>query len=193
MKGRESGMPDESMWAMFFEPQLILKKLGLRSESGDVVEFGSGYGTFTIPAARIVRGMVHALDIEPEMLAITQTKAEAAGLNNVRLYQRDFIADGSGLQDASVDFAMLFNILHVEEPLQLLREAYRILAPGGNVGIIHWNYDPKTPRGPSMDIRPRPAQCIEWIEAAGFSVPQNMPMDFPPYHYGLVGMKSAMR
>jgi ubiquinone/menaquinone biosynthesis C-methylase UbiE len=53
-----------------------------------------------------------------------------------------------------VDYAMLFNILHAEQPERLLREARRILAPHGLLGIIHWNYDPSTPRGPSMEIRP---------------------------------------
>jgi hypothetical protein len=37
-----------------------------------------------------------------------------------------------------------------------------ILAGGGHVAVIHWNYDPQTPRGPPMAIRPRPE-----IAAAG--------------------------
>ena len=36
--------------------------LGLRPDAGDVVDFGCGYGTFAIPAARIVTGTVFALD-----------------------------------------------------------------------------------------------------------------------------------
>lgn len=30
------------------------------------------------------------------------------------------------------------------------------LLPDGRLGIMHWNHDPATPRGPSMTIRPRP-------------------------------------
>ena len=45
----------------------------------DVVDFG-GYGTFTIPAARIVRGKIFASDIEPEMIKIIEKKAK---LNNI--------------------------------------------------------------------------------------------------------------
>ena len=51
MKTRESGMPDESMWDSFFDPPTVLAKLGLTDECRDVVDFGCGYGTFTIPAA----------------------------------------------------------------------------------------------------------------------------------------------
>jgi len=102
-----------------------------------MVDFGCGYGTFTIPAAKITSGTVHALDIDAEMVAITKRKSEAAGLGNVRTYVRDFVADGTGLPDASVQYVMLFNILHAECPEALLREAYRILAPGNKLGIIH--------------------------------------------------------
>ena len=194
MKTRESGMPEESVWVTFFTPEEVLHKLGLPF-SGDVVDFGCGYGTFTISAAKITSGTVRALDIDPEMVAITEQKAEAAGLGNVRTCVRDFVADGTGLPDASVQYVMLFNILHAERPDALLREAYRILAAGGKLGIIHWNYDPATPRGPAMDIRPRPEQCREWAESVGFSLLAPGIIDLPPYHYGMalerIGAMSA--
>ena len=56
MKARESGMPDESIVDGFFDPVTVLRKLRLSETSGDVVDFGSGFGTFTIPAARITSG-----------------------------------------------------------------------------------------------------------------------------------------
>lgn len=34
---------------------------------------------------------------------------------------------------------------------------------------MHWRSDILTPRGPSLDIRPRPEQCQAWLCAAGFS------------------------
>ncbi len=183
MKTRESGMPEEEMWATFFTPEEVLRKLGLPT-SGDVVDFGCGYGTVTILAAQITTGMVHALDIDLDM--IVATKAKAVGLRNVLVSLRDFVAEGSGLADESVDYVMLFNILHAECPGELLREAYRILVPGGKVGITHWNYDPTTPRGPSMDIRPRPQQCRDWAIPAGFRLLDPGIIDLPPYHYGMV-------
>lgn len=185
MKTRESGMPDEEMWAGFFDPPAVLEVLGLAPGCRDVVEFGCGYGTFTIPAACIVRGSVFALDIEPEMIETTRIKAQAAGLSNIVVSQRDFINEGSGLPDASVGYAMLFNILHCEAPAVLLHEARRVLRPGGRLGIIHWNYDSTTPRGPSMSIRPRPEQCQDWAAQAGFSLRPPGIVDLPPYHYGM--------
>jgi SAM-dependent methyltransferase len=186
MKTRESGMPEESMWEGFFDPPAVLRMLQLSGSCRDIVDFGCGYGTFTIPAARTVAGVVYALDIEPEMIAATQAKAAAAGLGNVRTVLRDFVAKGTGLPDACVDYAMLLNILHAECPELLLREAYRVLKPGGKLAIVHWNYDPTTPRGPSMDIRPRPEQCRRWAEDAGFCLLPPGLIDLPPYHYGMV-------
>ncbi len=188
MKTRESGMPDEERWKSFFDPEIILNELGLDQSCRVAVDIGSGYGTFTIPAARRVSRKVYAVDIDPQMVKICQSKVELAGLQNVICIQRDFVTHGTGLPDNLADFVMLFNILHAEDPIALLEEAYRILVPGGKVGIIHWNYDPSTPRGPSMDIRPRPEQCQAWIQAAGFRLTRPL-ISLPPYHYGMVGQK----
>lgn len=186
MKTRESGMPDEATWSAFFDAEDILVKLGLTPADVDVVDFGCGYGTFTIPAARITRGVVYALDIEAAMVEATTTAAEEAGLGNVRAEQRDFFAEGTGLPTGSVDYMMLFNILHCEQPDVLLHEAWRVLSPGGRLGIMHWNPDWNTPRGPSMNIRPRPEQCRAWAEQSGFELRGPERVDLPPYHYGLM-------
>lgn len=190
MKVRDSGMPEEQLWATFFDANRILTQLQFDDPAADVVEFGCGYGTFTLAAAARTHGTVFALDLEPEMLATTEHKAAAAGLNNVRTLLRDFVADGTGLPDNSVGYAMLFNILHTENPVGLLREAFRVLRPGGKVGVIHWNYDSSTPRGPDLNIRPRPGQCQAWTRAAGFALVLPL-ISLPPYHYGLVGKKTA--
>ena len=137
-------------------------------------------------AARKNKGMIYALDINAEMILMVQKTATAAGMGNVLAIQRDFLAEGTGLPDRSCDYAMLFNILHADEPLKILSEAKRILTAEGKVGVIHWNYDSTTPRGPSMEIRPRPEQCQQWIKTADFELVKPL-IDFPPYHYGILG------
>lgn len=191
VKIRDSGMPEQEMWKKFFNPEGILATLGLTNRVIDVAEFGCGYGTFTIPAGKIISGKIYAFDIEPDMIRITNEEAKKQGLNNVKTASRDFMAEGSGLPDKSVDYVMLFNILHLENPKDLLSEAKRILKSGGRLAIIHWNYDPSTPRGPSMEIRPRPEQCIEWAEAMGFKFVSRH--DLRPYHYGIVLTKGELK
>ena len=191
MKIRESGMPEREMWEDFFDPIKTLATLGISSQTGDVAEFGCGYGTFTIPVAKVIKGKVYALDIESDMIRVTNEEAKKHGLSNVQTMMRDFMAEGSGLPDRSMDYVMLFNILHLEKPMVLINEAKRILRAGGKLGIIHWNYDPNTPRGPSMDIRPKPEDCIRWAESAGFT--GAVRYDLKPYHYGIVFTKGASK
>jgi SAM-dependent methyltransferase len=82
-KGRDSGMPAVEQWESDFEVAAVLDSLGCRDVRGDAVEFGCGYGTFTIPLARRTRGRVFALDIDPLMLAATAARTLPAGLKNI--------------------------------------------------------------------------------------------------------------
>jgi ubiquinone/menaquinone biosynthesis C-methylase UbiE len=190
VKVRESDMPAEELWESFFKPLDILRTLEVNTTVVDAVEFGCGHGTFTIPAAKIISGTLYAIDIVSDRISRVRERAEAEGLTNIVLMLRDFIAEGSGLGDSSVDYVMLFNILHDEDPKRILDESYRILKPGGKVGVIHWNYDSSTPRGPPMEIRPTPEQCRDWALSAGFL--HLSTHDLRPYHYGLLFRKGEM-
>ena len=187
MKIRESGMPAQDMWETFFDPHAILITLGMSAQTGDVAEFGCGYGTFTLAAAKIIKGTIFALDIEPDLIRMVEEKAGQQAIHNIKPLFRDFMAGGSGLPGESVNYVMLFNILHLENPLSLLSEAWRILKKGGLAGIIHWNHDPSTPRGPSLAIRPKPEDCIQWAKSVGFQDPSLY--DLKPYHYGITLVK----
>ncbi len=186
MRTRESGMPDQATWEGFFRPDRMLERLDLTARCADVVDFGCGYGTFTLAAARVVSGLVHAIDIDPQMVESTRRRSTAEGRKNVVVEQRDVLETGTGLPAESIDYAMMFNNLHAEEPLPLLAEARRVLRPGGLLGIVHWRYDHATPRGPSMSIRLTSAQCQALAEQAGFAVRPPGVIDLPPFHFGLV-------
>lgn len=179
-------MPAAEQWESYFDAAGILESLGCRRVRGDAVEFGCGYGTFTLPAAQRVFGTVYALDIDPLMVAATAARVSQAGLNNVMVEQRDFIASGCGREPQSAHFVLLFNILHIEDPVGLLKEAYRILHPAGLIGVIHWRYEVPTPRGPALSIRPRPEQCRAWAEEAGLRWVRDQALPGSPWHWGMV-------
>ena len=138
MKARESGMPPEGTWNAFFKPAEALATLGIDRGVKDVADFGCGYGTFAIPAAKAVSGTVYAIDFEEEMTSATAKKAAENGMHNVKALRSDLLTEGSGLPKNSVDFVLLFNILHAERPETLLNEAHRILRPKGRIAIMHW-------------------------------------------------------
>jgi SAM-dependent methyltransferase len=185
MKLRESGMPEESYWETLFDVELILDRMGIDERLTNIIEMGCGYGTFTLPVARRVSGCVTTFDIEGAMIERTRERAAAAGVSNVLYIVHDVFKEGFGGKAGSKDACLLFNILHCEEPLRLLREAARVVRPEGFVHIIHWRCDPATPRGPSMDIRPRPEQIVEWGERAGLRTEPEPILDLPPWHYGI--------
>jgi len=186
MKTRDSGMPAEDHWSTFFAPEALLARLGLDRARGPIVDVGCGYGTFTLPIARLTGQAVIGLDIEADLIERLEERARRDGLARVRGFVRDVAANGIGEADGSADIVLLFNLLHCEDPLGLLREARRVLMPGGRVGIIHWRSDIVTPRGPAAAIRPRPEAVATWLAQTGFAlaVPATV---LEPYHYGLVG------
>lgn len=187
MKFRESGMPQEEMWDTFFDPESILTKLGLRHDSDLVLDVGCGYGTFLIPASNLIRGKIIGLDIDSEMLSICKQKIKTSNAGTIELQQRDIFSDGLGLENETADCVFLFNLLHCEEPAKLLRDTYKVLKKNGQLFVIHWIYDESTPRGPSMDIRPKPNQIVDWATAEGFLF--NKIVNVEKYHYGLVFVK----
>jgi SAM-dependent methyltransferase len=181
-------MPGESYWSTFFDPEAVLRALGLDSARGRVIDVGCGYGTFTLPAARLTSQDVLAVDIEQGLAEEVAARARAQGIARVYAVTRDVAADGLGEPDSSADIVLLFNLLHCEDPAHLLREARRVLAPGGRLGAIHWRSDVPTPRGPDLAIRPRPEDIKRWLVEACYAV-EVEPMILPPFHFGLVGRK----
>ncbi len=177
-------MPPQDYWETLFDVPGILDAFGFGPETGDVAELGCGYGTFTLPLARRIGGTVHTLDIEADLVAISRQRATAAGLTNVKAVTRDVLIDGFGPPAGSCDAALLFNILHAEQPVALLRAARDVVRPGGLVAVIHWRSDLATPRGPALDIRPRPEQIAVWATRSGLG-PDGDAFLLPPWHFGL--------
>ena len=178
-------MPSEDIWSDFFNVELILSELYINSKINDLVEIGCGYGTFTIPSSKKIKGNLYAFDIEMEMLDIVKQKLKNEHIEIVILEQRDILIQTTGFSDNSIDYVMLFNILHHDSPIDFFIEAYRILKPKGKVGILHWRSDIATPRGPDLSIRPKPDQVLQWIDKSKFKI-EKEPVVIETYHYGLV-------
>lgn len=172
MRIRDSGMPDEVYWETLFDVPLTISRFDI-GQYHDVAELGCGYGTFSIPVAEAISGTLSTFDIDSMMLERTR---ERAGSLNVVCEQRDVVESGFGVE---VDAVLLFNILHCEQPEQLLSHA---AAAAPEVLVTHWQHG-ETPRGPSLEIRPRPEQIAAWAAKAGLKAGNII--DLPPWHYGL--------
>ncbi len=191
MKVRQSSMPDSDYWNSFFDAPCIIEKLFSTTLPGNTVEFGCGYGTFTIPASLHTQQTLYAFDIESSAVQSVTELAHQQHITNIQLQQQDFIQDGTGLADESVTHIMIYNLLHLENPGALLQQAYQLLKPKGALSIMHWRSDIETPRGPSLEIRPTPVQCQNWLKTTGFHSIQKIDIeDYAPYHFSYIAIKT---
>lgn len=180
-------MPEVSYWESLFDIELILSEMQINSSVACLIEVGSGYGTFTIPAAKLISGQIYAYDIEEEMNIFLYRRLLDEQISNVIVAKKDVLEDDIDVASNTADYIMLFNIMHYEKPLELLQKSYSLLASGGKVGIIHWRSDIETPRGPDVSIRPKPQDIRDLLDQNQFTVVEEMVLN--PYHYGIIGQK----
>lgn len=117
-------------------PENILTESKLGS-SNDVLDLGAGTGYFTVPAAKMTKGTVYALDIEPQMLDFLKNRVQEEQLTNVEFIQG--VIEEIPMDNEKVDFVIASFVLHEVEPLSKgLDEILRVMKPGGSCLCIEW-------------------------------------------------------
>ena len=117
------------------------------------MDLGAGPGFFTLPAARLVGagGHVYAVDVEPSMLDLCRRRAEEARLTGIETVHS--AETQIPLPDATADRVLIAFVLHeADDVAALLREAARLLRPGGEIAVAEWRKAEGTP-GPPLDHR----------------------------------------
>jgi ArsR family transcriptional regulator len=101
---------------------------------GRYADLGVGDGMLTLMLAQIA-DVVTAVDISPEMLNQLVTRAKKQGLANVETVEAEI--EDLPLPDASHDVVVMSQALHhAHEPVAALKEARRVLVPGGRLLLI---------------------------------------------------------
>jgi ubiquinone/menaquinone biosynthesis C-methylase UbiE len=101
-----------------------------------VLDLGSGGGIDVLLSARRVgpTGKAYGLDMTPDMISLARRNAREAGVDNVEFIRGEI--ESIPLAPASVDVVIsncVINLSH--DKAKVLREAYRVLRPGGRFAV----------------------------------------------------------
>ncbi|WP_031497692.1 metalloregulator ArsR/SmtB family transcription factor [Bryobacter aggregatus] len=102
-----------------------------------IVDVGAGEGTISLLLAQRAERVV-AIDNSEQMIAYGQEAAAKAGVKNLEYRLGDL--EEIPLEDGSMDLAVFSQSLHhAIHPHAALKEAYRVLRPGGKLMILDLN------------------------------------------------------
>ena len=171
-------------------PAEIYQHLGLE-EGMKVADLGcGGSGLFTITAAKFVgrNGIIFAVDILKSVLKEVSKKARLEGINNIKIVWANLETYGAvRIDDNELNMAFLVNVLfQSKEHKSIIKEAVRIIKPGGKLLIVDWGKG-SAPFGPSAIDRVESDKIKNIAQSANLKLIDEF--DAGNYHYGLIFKK----
>ena len=153
-----------------------------------VCDMGCGNGFYTLQLARLVgpKGLVYAVDIQPEMLQMLARNAAEAGLTNIRPVLGTPI--DPRLPKASIDMMLCVDVYHeFSHPEAMLATIRESLAPEGQLVLVEFRgEDPAVPIKPLHKMTKQ--QVRAELEPAGFEMVREFDR-LPWQHLLFLGVK----
>lgn len=171
----------------FINPSDILNQVDLRPTM-TAADFGCGGGGITVDLAkRLEQGRVYAIDVQQEMLSALKSRAELAGVRNIKTILADIEQPIQGLPQSSCDAVFVVSVIFEvdENKKAVFDQAKRALKPGGRLVVADWLPD-------KMSVGPRKGRIgPEEMKNIAKQTGLQLEKEFRPsdYHYGLVFRK----
>src|SRR5579872_305141 len=152
-------------------PDQALQALGIR-RGMIVADVGAGSGVMTFKMAKLVgpAGKVYAVDIQPQMLEILQTRAQRDKITNVQTVL-DTVSDPK-LPAGAIDLILLVDVYHeFSQPQAMLDHMREALKPNGRLVLLEYRKeDPTVPILP--DHKMSVSEVKAEVEPEGFQFDQ---------------------
>lgn len=188
--GKNIGTLKISGGNILLDPFYILEEAGLGAEM-KVADLGCGAaGHFVIPAGKIIgeKGVVYAVDLLKSVLEAVKSRARLEDVNNVETVWSNLeIYGATKINSGSLDMALLINTLfQIKKRDEVLREAVRLVKPGGRVLVVEWGLG-EAPLGPPPSMRLSRDAVREM--AVKNNLKELKEFKAGPYHYGIIFIK----
>ncbi|PIQ68523.1 MAG: hypothetical protein COV91_03655 [Candidatus Taylorbacteria bacterium CG11_big_fil_rev_8_21_14_0_20_46_11] len=174
---------------MFSSPSYTIEQCGFQSGM-KVADLGAGSGALSLLVARHVgdSGKVYAVEVQKDLLERLKNLAKHDHVLNIEIIWGDIEQpNGTHLKDHTVDMAIASNVLfQVEHKEGFVKEAKRILKPGGKVVLVDWS-ESFGGMGPSSEHVVGEQQGRALFEAGGFEFVKKI--DAGEHHYGMIFKK----
>ncbi len=146
----------------------------LQLKGGEVVvDAGSGVGNYALALAGSAGSgsRIYAFDLWREGIDELNRRIAGSGLENLTADLAD-VSQGIPLGDGAADVLLMVTVLHdlVEDGKGdgALREAARVLKPGGRLVIVEFNKTEGSP-GPPLHVRLSPDELDQLVVPFGFA------------------------
>jgi ubiquinone/menaquinone biosynthesis C-methylase UbiE len=188
--GKNLGTLKISGGNILLDPFYILEEAGLAAEMR-VADLGCGAaGHFVIPAGKITgeKGVVYAVDLLKSVLEAVKSRAKMEEVRNVETVWSNLeIYGATKISSESLDMAFLVNTLfQIKKREEVLREAVRLVKPGGKILIVEWGQG-EAPLGPPPAMRLSKDMVREM--AGKNNLKEIKEFKAGPYHYGIIFIK----
>lgn len=159
-------------------PERVITALML-PEDAIVADLGSGPGVFTVPLAQqLNRGVVYAVDVEPQQLDALRQRVLEAELDNVVPVLASFSTPH--LPPAHLDLVLIVDTFHhIENRMEYFRQLRSVLKPGGRLAVIEYKAG-ELAAGPPVEAKLPEGLREEELQSAGYSLLRTF--DIHEYH-----------
>lgn len=167
---------------MIDSPKNILAQLLIHKDSV-VIDFGSGFGTYTFLLSDIVgrNGTVFAVDVQKHLIDMIKKEANSLGKKNIYPMFADIEKIGGiPLNNEIADYIFIVNVLNIVKDKRIVfEEAKRLLKKGGRLVIVEHDTTPL----PGVNIFEQ-KECESIAKSSGFYKIENI--DAGEFAYGTI-------